>query len=216
MNITHVKTCAKLAKAIYDDCKLWLSTIFLIMGMLGNTSTAEAEEIPQSALATSGGMSIEEVRRVGTMRKQWMYHGRMLSSTESQQSEIRWLALNMYHEAKGEDQAGWLAVARVTINRVHSKRYPGTIKAVVTQQNSRGCQFSWYCDGLRDVISHNDVALFQRMLLLAEEVVLYDAHPDATGGALHYYNAKKANPRWANGKVPSAIIGNHLFFNNVS
>ena len=34
---------------------------------------------------------------------------------------------------------------------------------------------------------------------------------DRTGGADHYYNPAAANPSWARGRTPSAVIGNHRF-----
>ena len=45
------------------------------------------------------------------------------------------LALNVYHEARGEPTAGQYAVAKVTMNRVASKHYPDTICQVVFQKN---------------------------------------------------------------------------------
>ena len=49
--------------------------------------------------------------------------------------DITCLALNVYHEARGEPKAGQYAVARVTLNRTKSKHYPNDICAVVLQKN---------------------------------------------------------------------------------
>jgi spore germination cell wall hydrolase CwlJ-like protein len=46
---------------------------------------------------------------------------------------LRCLALNIYHEARSEPRAGQIAVASVTLNRVKSKRFPGTVCDVVMQ-----------------------------------------------------------------------------------
>ena len=43
------------------------------------------------------------------------------------------LALNMYHEARGQGIAGELAVSAVVLNRVNDKRFPNTICEVVKQ-----------------------------------------------------------------------------------
>ena len=51
-----------------------------------------------------------------------------------------WLALNIYHEARGEGVMGKIAVAVVTLNRVGNDDFPDTIKEVITQHK----QFSWY------------------------------------------------------------------------
>jgi hypothetical protein len=50
------------------------------------------------------------------------------------------LALNMYHEARGQGIAGELAVTAVVLNRVNDKRYPDTICEVVEEGPTRA---SW-------------------------------------------------------------------------
>ena len=68
------------------------------------------------------------------------------------------LTENIYFEARGQGQAGWLAVAQVTQNRVDDRRFPNTICEVVKQGLTYAsgdpirnkCQFSWYCDGKSD------------------------------------------------------------------
>ena len=49
------------------------------------------------------------------------------------------MALNIYHEARGEVTEGQIAVAQVTVNRAKDKRWPDTICGVVYQSK----QFSW-------------------------------------------------------------------------
>ena len=73
----------------------------------------------------------------------------------SRQNEC--LALNIYHEAKGESELGQRAVAYVTLNRAHDPAYPDDICDVVYQAVKKNgvpvknqCQFSWYCDGKDD------------------------------------------------------------------
>ena len=50
------------------------------------------------------------------------------------------LALNMYHEARGQGIAGELAVTAVVLNRVNDKRYPDTVCEVVEEGPTRA---SW-------------------------------------------------------------------------
>ena len=71
------------------------------------------------------------------------------------------VALNAYHEARGEDFNELLAVSQVVMNRVDAHDYPDTACDVVTQGPTRPswndpdvlvprrhrCQFSWWCDG---------------------------------------------------------------------
>ena len=65
---------------------------------------------------------------------------------EAAPDDIRAMALNMYHEARGEGRLGMLAVGWVVLNRMADKAYPKTVSAVVYQ----GCQFSWVCDRRSD------------------------------------------------------------------
>ena len=73
-------------------------------------------------------------------------------------SSAECLALNMYHEARGQGSAGLLGVTAVVFNRVKDKRFPNTVCEVVEQGPTREswkkngeffpirhkCQFSWY------------------------------------------------------------------------
>ena len=79
------------------------------------------------------------------------------------------LALNMYFEARSEPIAGQIAVAEVTLNRVASPHYPNTVCEVVLQDNSEGCQFSWWCDGKSD--TPTEPQAFQRSKALAKMMI---------------------------------------------
>ena len=68
------------------------------------------------------------------------------SASQKDKRELRCLAQNIYFEARGERQAGQLAVGLVTMNRVNSKRFPNTVCKVVWQKR----QFSWTHDGKSD------------------------------------------------------------------
>ena len=92
--------------------------------------------------------------------------------------QIVCLAENIYFEARAESMEGKAGVANVTRNRVNDARWPSTYCEVVQQGPVREswktkknpdladedrvyyprkhrCQFSWYCDGLRDIIWAN-------------------------------------------------------------
>ena len=75
------------------------------------------------------------------------------------------MALNMYHEARGEGRLGMLAVGWVVLNRMADKSYPGTVAGVVYQ----GCQFSWVCDRRSD--RPRDGSAWRRALELAAELL---------------------------------------------
>lgn len=138
--------------------------------------------------------------------------------------ELECLALNIYHEARGESQAGKLAVAHVTLNRVEHHKYPDTICGVVTQGrhyvNWKGntmpvkhkCQFSWYCDGRSDTVQ--DDRAWAQSIDLAFDVIM-GITTDNTHGATHYYNPNKADPYWAEQYAMTAQHGNHVFMTMV-
>lgn len=57
----------------------------------------------------------------------------------NQLDEVDCLTKNIYHEARGESELGWKAVAWTTLNRTQSGKFPSNVCAVVYQPH----QFSW-------------------------------------------------------------------------
>jgi len=134
------------------------------------------------------------------------------------------LADNIYHEARGQGTAGWLAVANVTINRVKDSRYPNTVCEVVKQGPHRPswkgtgemipvrhrCQFSWYCDGRSDDIGNN--TLYSLIYDLSYNIVYGNIDfIDITDGATHYH-ADYVMPDWARTKTKTVEIEDHIFY----
>lgn len=134
------------------------------------------------------------------------------------EEDVEWLALNIYHEARSESLEGQVAIALVTINRVLDKRFPSTVKGVVTQaryhangQPKRNrCQFSWWCDGKSD--EPKNLESWERAKKIALTILLeYDNIVDITRGATHYH-ADYVHPRWATQKRFITSIGTHKFY----
>ena len=134
-------------------------------------------------------------------------------------SEVECLAMNVYHESRGESLAGKSAVAHVTLNRVESERYPSSICEVVYQAktNDRGfplrnqCQFSWYCDGRSDEISLEELDSWKISVEIALQAMM-GLTIDPTSGATHYFNPKKASPSWVTSFERTAVLGEHEFY----
>ena len=146
--------------------------------------------------------------------------------------EARCLAENIYHEARNQGTAGWLAVAAVTLNRVTDRRFPDTICEVVFQAETteswrtknkdvpdieriyypvrHRCQFSWYCDGKPDDINqlgiYMDIMQFSK-ILLTSRVMMFDITDGAT-----FYHADYVMPSWAKSKIKTIEIGDHIFY----
>lgn len=130
-------------------------------------------------------------------------------------SALMCMALNIYHEARGEPLVGQIAVAQVVMNRVESPQYPDTVCDVVKQgKYSNGlpvrhkCQFSWWCDGKPD--KPKDQARWEQSQALAENILLKSI-PDITEGAL-FYHATHVRPYWADRFTQIAQIENHIFY----
>lgn len=127
------------------------------------------------------------------------------------------LALNVYHEARGEGVEGMVAVAYVTLNRAQdtTRRFRSTVCGVVRQgAYSAGrivlhrCEFSWYCDGRSD--RPTDQQAYQRALELAV-AVLQGTVPNPIGQAVYYHRAD-LKWRYASHFTPVGSIRNHTFY----
>jgi N-acetylmuramoyl-L-alanine amidase len=147
--------------------------------------------------------------------------------------DIRCLAENIYHEARNQGTAGWLAVASVILNRVTDDRFPDTICGVVFQAETKEswktkskkdipdaerifypvrhrCQFSWYCDGTVDDI--NNISIFLEIMtftkfILTSQIMMLDITDGAT-----FYHADYVAPDWAEAKTKTIEIGDHIFY----
>lgn len=122
--------------------------------------------------------------------------------------EIQALALNMYHEARGEGFAAMQMVGEVTLNRVNSKLYPNKICAVIYQKS----QFSWTVK--KDKTPHEkdqwELALSIASKLINGDINYFD------NGATHFVNPKFEHPmpKWTNKLKVVAKIGNHVFYSD--
>jgi spore germination cell wall hydrolase CwlJ-like protein len=134
-------------------------------------------------------------------------------ATEQKMSwqSLRCMALNIYHEARGEPLQGKIAVGHVVLNRVAANQWPGKICAVIQQGGHKRryrCQFSWWCDGRPD--APNDVAAWRESLLVAL-MIRRGATDDPTKGAL-WYHADSVAPYWSKIFTPRRKIGRHIFY----
>ena len=127
--------------------------------------------------------------------------------------QLHCLALNVYHEARGEPTIGQYAVAEVTMNRVASTRYPDTVCDVVYEKRWDRIRkryvgaFSWT---ELDSVSTSDTKAWERASEVAERVY-YGKEEPKVNGAL-FYHARRIRPSWARKKVQVARIGRHIFY----
>ena len=160
--------------------------------------------------------------------------------------QVMCLAENIYFEARAESFSGKAAVGNVTKNRVLDDRWANTYCEVVmdgpvreswkTRQHAdlpdservyyprkHRCQFSWYCDGQKDVIWANYEKTGQtiegnaRAWRESVQVAIYIMGigqmviKDNTEGAVFYYAHNLVYPSWAETKHYIGVLGNHTF-----
>ena len=139
--------------------------------------------------------------------------------------DLECMALNIYHEARGESTKGKEAVAWVTLNRVKHSRYPSSVCGVVKQakyskwfQEVKGknvplknqCHFSWYCDGRDD--TPKDKVQWEESKRIANKVMTqYNRAADPTKGAIMYH-ANYVKPYWRKHYQILVKIDTHIFY----
>lgn len=132
-------------------------------------------------------------------------------------TDLVWLALNIFHEARGENLHGKMAVAFVTLNRVVHRSWPNTIKEVVTQPY----QFSWYNSGKVPAIKKTQLEKWRECKRVAElSIELYNSMAESkefdvdglVKGSDHYFATYIPTPSWAKKMEFQAKVGNHLFY----
>jgi len=127
--------------------------------------------------------------------------------------DLTCLARNVYYEARGESEKGKLAVAKVTLNRVASSRFPNTICDAVYEQrwDKRRRRyvgaFSWTEFDTPPPLKSKE---WKKAWKVAETV--YE-NPESVElkGAL-FYHATRIKPRWAKQKKRIKKIGRHIFY----
>lgn len=139
-------------------------------------------------------------------------------------TDLEIMALTVWAEARGESPNGQRAVAWVIRNRLENpgwwSRHAGdgipddTLAAVCRDPYQFSC---WNpSDPNRSrlfAIKTRERADYQAILKLCGAVMMADPSTDPTRGADHYCtSAVVRHTRWARGRKPVAVIGNHHFY----
>jgi hypothetical protein len=119
------------------------------------------------------------------------------------------LANAIYFEARGEAVRGQIAVAQVIMNRVFSPFYPNDVCGVVNQRNSRGCQFSYTCDGIPEVVTEANA--WARAKRIAHDMLIGKLWMPEVAKATHYH-AYWVYPDWVNEMKKMTRLGVHTFY----
>jgi spore germination cell wall hydrolase CwlJ-like protein len=124
------------------------------------------------------------------------------------------LAEVMYYEARGEGVEGQKAVAEVVLQRTRNANYPRTVCGVVYDGvepgRTKGCQFSFACDG--SVHRPRDAEAWSRTQLLAEKIMAGQVRLGGETGNAIAFHTVDVNPVWAGTMLKTAQIGRHVFY----
>ena len=183
-----------------------------------SSDSAEAKElarVERSGLKATGDERLNELltkpassKPSGAIKFSSSWIDAQPKASGSEQWEC--LAEALYFEARGETVKGQFAVAEVIMNRVKSKRFPGSLCGVINQGTGKKyqCQFTYTCDGNKEVI--REPKAYERVSKVAR-AVLDGAAPDLTNGATHYHTTA-VRPKWARVYTKTANIGVHIFY----
>lgn len=118
------------------------------------------------------------------------------------------LSLTIYHEARGENIYGQLAVAQVVMNRVESPRYPDTVCGVVTQRKQfsflNNCNIKCAVQNVREQQAWKVSQSVTNSILQGHRITLNATH----------YHTTWVQPYWSKHErmQPLKTIGNHTFY----
>ena len=118
------------------------------------------------------------------------------------QNALMCLALNIYHEARGEPLEGQIAVAMVTMNRADWET--SSICQVVYEKN----QFSWTNRTTPAALQEPDAWATAKRLA---HRVIAGRYDDITLGATHFH-IRTVKRVWRKALKKTATIGKHIFY----
>jgi spore germination cell wall hydrolase CwlJ-like protein len=177
------------------------------------TAIAAGPEAPAArpSAATEAGKTAEAPLVGGTPRDLTIrYDTVWLATLPAPSGGADWECLRraIYFEARGESIKGQVAVAEVVLNRVDSRRFAGSVCAVVNQRGGGGCQFSFICDGISDQMSESGA--LDRAGRIAR--LMLDGAPRGLTAGATYFHTSGVRPSWAHQFDRTASIGSHYFY----
>ncbi|MEM7547264.1 MAG: cell wall hydrolase [Pseudomonadota bacterium] len=181
----------------------------LLTGTISDPSLSDLDREDKLASALAGAASDLDVEEIILM-----HEGGAITMPKTpigkDADSWRCLAEAIYFEARGETTRGQFAVAEVIMNRVDSRRYPGTVCGVVLQGTGKkhACQFSYNCDGKSDQVKNRKA--FAKAAKIAK--ALLEGRPRVlTKNATHYHTTA-VSPKWSKKLTLTARIGDHIFY----
>jgi len=137
------------------------------------------------------------------------YSSQSLSHVVPRSEAKTCLALNAYHEARGEGFAGQVAVNQVAMRRA------GLDYRRVCYEIYKPHQFSWTKNRPRNSGTLPTGTAWKAALIVAEVALVWAADPrsfpDFSNHAT-YYHSYKVKPYWIRGLELVATVGDHKFY----
>lgn len=118
--------------------------------------------------------------------------------------QTTWLAICIYHEARGESTEGKIAVGHVILNRLRKEKV--SVKEVVL----RPWQFSWANKGSRPAIT--DYTALSESMKAAIACFSERLEGNNLSDADHYFANYITPPAWSRNMIQIAAIGKHIFY----
>lgn len=159
-------------------------------------SQEKAHKAPKKARASNP----KPVKKKSPVRLYWA-HSQSLSSRE-----IHCLALNIYHEARGESHAGKVGVGQVTLNRAEVAFRNKTSVCDVVYDRS---QFSWTLSNKKRLFQPQGDA-WGESLQVAKDVT-NGLRIQGLENSLHYHADWIKPPFWSKRMDPVKSIGQHIY-----
>jgi spore germination cell wall hydrolase CwlJ-like protein len=157
-------------------------------------------------LAADGGRDSAQAWPAGFDER--LAAGRHASALDSAR-QLDCLTQAVYFEARGETPRGQAAVAQVVMNRVKNPSFPKTVCGVVFQgAASRGCQFSFACDG--SMRRGRETGAWDRARHIAERTLSGVRLADI--GAATHFHTLSVQPAWGPQMLRVAQVGLHVFY----
>lgn len=116
---------------------------------------------------------------------------------------IFWLQLNVYHEARGEDEYGRRLVVHTVLERV--QRRDRSVKEVITRKK----QYSWLNSGMKGI---KNPLVFMGCNKAVMNALQERLNGITHGHIDHYFNPEKANPSWQHAMTLVVQAGSHKFY----
>jgi len=119
-------------------------------------------------------------------------------SLSCSKEELDLLSRVVYAEALSEPYEGKVAVAAVVLNRVESRSFPDTIEEVIYQPGQfPSIKSPYFYSTVSDAATRAAIDALRGW--------------DPSNGALFFYNPKKSNSDFFDGRTVVAVIGDHRF-----